>query len=200
MLQHICDRSDCIPIACGDRYPEDPIQRAEIVDHLHVAPVQAEDEPLLPREDFHQPLSGGGKTHRHRWRQTGALRQDTHETDDVGTCWMVREDVVRKQLHDVSSLADHNLGIEGKPPCELSAQLRVEDRLPDHKSPRRANVDGLEVLQLCGERSGSKRSVTADVNAPQENHECHELPLAGATPNHGGQPHTPSTDMLSAQL
>lgn len=91
---------------------------------------------------------------------------------------MVRKDVGRKQPHDIPPLADHDRGIEGKSACELSAQVRAAERLPNHESTRRSDVDGLKVLQLCGERRGPERSVTADVDASQKNHKCHVLPFA----------------------
>jgi hypothetical protein len=81
---------------------------------------------------------------------------------------MARERVVRHQPDDLPTLADHDLGIEGKPTCDFNAQLRTADGLPDHEGTRRANIDGIEVLQLFGERSRSEGSVTADVEAPHK--------------------------------
>ena len=48
---HLGDRGDGIPVACGDRYPEEAVDRAEIADDLHVAPIHAKDESILSRED-----------------------------------------------------------------------------------------------------------------------------------------------------
>jgi hypothetical protein len=50
--EHLADRRDGIPVARGHRYPKEAVDHAEIADDLHVAPVQAKDEPVLPREDF----------------------------------------------------------------------------------------------------------------------------------------------------
>jgi hypothetical protein len=36
-----------------------------------------------------------------------------------------------------------------------------------------ADVHGVEMLRLFGERREPERSVTTDVDAPQKNHECH---------------------------
>jgi hypothetical protein len=79
---------------------------------------------------------------------------------------MAREKVVRHQPDDLPPLADHYLGIEGKPACDFSAQLRMADWLPDYKGTRRTDVDRIEVPQLFGERSWSEGSVTSDVEAP----------------------------------
>src|SRR6059036_873481 len=49
------DRGHGIPVARGDRYPKEPVERAKVADDLHVPPVQTEDEPVVPREDFQQP-------------------------------------------------------------------------------------------------------------------------------------------------
>ena len=48
---HLGDRGDGIPVACGDGYPEEAVNRAEIADDLHVAPIQAKDESILSCED-----------------------------------------------------------------------------------------------------------------------------------------------------
>ena len=47
------------------------------------------------------------------------------------------------------------------------------DRLPDHERTCCADVDGIEVPQLFGERCRSEGPVTANVNAPQKYHKCH---------------------------
>jgi hypothetical protein len=86
---------------------------------------------------------------------------------------VIREKVARQQPDDLAPLADRDLGIEGEPPCEFSAQSRAADWPPNHKSTRRANVDCVEMLELFGQRRRSEGSVTADVDAPQKNHECH---------------------------
>ena len=58
--QHPGDRRDGVPVARGDRDPEEPVERAQVGDDLHVAPVHAEDEPVVAREDPHQPPPSGG--------------------------------------------------------------------------------------------------------------------------------------------
>lgn len=42
----------------------------------------------------------------------------------------------------------------------------------------RKEIYGIEVLQLFGKRGRSEGPVTADVDPPQKNHECHEFPSA----------------------
>jgi hypothetical protein len=92
---------------------------------------------------------------------------------------MAREKVVTQKPDDLPALADGDLGIEGKPVCDFSAQLRAADWLPDDKGTRRSDVDDIEVPKLLGERSWSEGSVTPDVDTPQKDYECHELlPLA----------------------
>jgi len=179
VIQHLRDGGDGIPVARGDRYPEDAVQRAEIADGLHVPPVQPDDEPVLPRENSHQPLACGRKAYRHRRRRTRRVRQNAHETNDVGANGVGREKVVRHEPHDLPAVAEHDLGIERKPAGEFNAQLRAADWLPDHKGAGCADVDGVEMLQLFGERRRSKGSVTADVDPPQKNHECHARPHIG---------------------
>jgi hypothetical protein len=86
---------------------------------------------------------------------------------------MARKTVVGRQPDDVPTLADHDLGIEGQPPCDLDAQLRRADGLPDHEGARGADVDGIQVLQLSSEGRRSKGPVPADVEASQKDDECH---------------------------
>jgi hypothetical protein len=67
----------------------------------------------------------------------------------------------------------------GKPACQFGAELRPGDWPPDHEGACRADVDGIEVLQLFGERGRSEGSVTTDFDPSQKSHECHAFPAAG---------------------
>jgi hypothetical protein len=178
--QHPGDRGDGIPVARRDRDPKQPVERAEVADDLHVAPVHAKDEPVVPREDFHQPLAAGRKAHGRRRRRARAFGQDAHEADDVGSHGLVREMILRHQPDNLATLADHDLGIKGKPAYQFGAELRPGDWPPDHEGARPADADGIEVLQLFGERGRSEGPVTADVDPSQKNHECQVFPPAGA--------------------
>ena len=188
------DLGDCghgIPVARRDRHPEEPVEHAEVADGFHVAPVQAEDEPVVPREDSQQPRAAGRKAHGHRRRRAGASGQDAHEAYDVGSHGLVREMILRHQPDNLATLADHDLRIKGKPGCQFGAELRPGDRLPDHEGARRADVDRIEVLQLFGERGRPEGSVTTDVDPSQKNDECHQV-----TPRSNPHPETRPTTRI----
>jgi hypothetical protein len=85
--------------------------------------------------------------------------------------------IPRHQPENLAALADHDLGIKGKPACQFGAKLRRPDPPPDHERARRADVDGIEVLQLSDERGWSEGSLTSDVDPSQKNHECHRFLL-----------------------
>src|SRR5688572_10755483 len=86
---------------------------------------------------------------------------------------MAREEVLGDQPDDLSSVADRDLGNEGKPALQSGAQLRLRDRPPDDERPCRPDVDRVEVLQSLDEHRGSKGPVTTDVDPAQKNYECH---------------------------
>jgi hypothetical protein len=73
--------------------------------------------------------------------------------------------ILRQQPDNLAAFADHDLCIKGKPSCEFGAELRPYDWPPDDEGARRADVDGIEVLQLFRQRGWSERPVTADVDA-----------------------------------
>src|ERR1043166_7309873 len=133
VTQHPGDRGDGVPVARGDRNPEEPVEGAEVADDLHVAPVHAEDEPVVPGEDLQQPPAAGGKAHGRPRRRAGAFGQDAHEADDVASHGLVREMIVRDQPDDLAALADHDLGIEGKPAGQFGAELRPGDRSEERR-------------------------------------------------------------------
>jgi len=133
--------------------------------------------------DLQQPLAAGRKAHGHRGCGAGAFGQDTHEADDVRSHGLVREMIVRDQPDNLPALTDHDLGIKGKPAHQFGAELRPRDRLPDHEGARCTDADGIQVLQLFGERGRAEGPVTTDVESSQKNHECHESPPAGAARN-----------------
>ena len=64
LTQHLGDRANGIPVPCGSWDAKEPVNLAEVADDFHVAPVNAEDEPVVPRDNFQQPLAAGRKTHR----------------------------------------------------------------------------------------------------------------------------------------
>ena len=66
---------------------------------------------------------------------------------------------------------NHDLCIERQPSRDLVVQLSAGDPLPNHEGPCRADIDRPEVLQLLRERGRPETPVTADVEAPHENHE-----------------------------
>jgi len=59
---------------------------------------------------------------------------------------------IRSRPGDLVALADHDLGIEWESAHQFGAELRPGDPPPDHKRARGTDVDGIEVLQLLGER------------------------------------------------
>ena len=87
---------------------------------------------------------------------------------------------MRLQPDDISALANHDFGIEGKPAFDFNVQFRSPDWFPDYKGARRSDVDGIKVLLLLREHSGSKGSVTTDVDTPQKNDERHLSVLLSA--------------------
>ena len=60
---------------------------------------------------------------------------------------------------------------------QFGADLRPGDWLPDHERARCADVDGIEVLQLCGEGGRPEGPVTTDVDPSQQNDERHDVSL-----------------------
>src|SRR5206468_6374633 len=112
-----------------------------------------------------------------RRRRAGTLGQDAHEADDVGSHRLVHEMILRHEPNNLAARADRDPGIKGKPAFQFGAELRPGDWPPDHQGARRADVDGIEVLQLFGERGRPEGPVTADVDPSQKNHECHAFLL-----------------------
>ena len=88
--------------------------------------------------------------------------------------------MLRHQPDNLAALADHDLGIKGKPACQFGAELRPGDWPPDHEGACCADIDGIEVLQLFGERGWSEGPVAADVDPSQKNHERHAVSSARA--------------------
>jgi hypothetical protein len=84
--------------------------------------------------------------------------------------------VLRHQPDNLASLADHDPGIKWKPARQFGAEMRPDHWPPDHERARRADADGIEVLELTGERRRSEGPVTAHVHPSQKNHECHAEP------------------------
>jgi hypothetical protein len=125
--KHLGDRSDGIPVARSDWYPEEIVDAAEIAYDFHVAPMQAKKESILSREYSQQPPAAGRKVHRHRGLCAGAFRKDAHKADDVRSHRLVRERILSHEPKNFPALADNDWSVKRKP----ARQFRAESRLGD---------------------------------------------------------------------
>src|SRR6187549_4307414 len=82
-VEHVADRSNRVPVARGRRHSEEPVDRSQIADRLHLAPVEAEDESPLSCENSQQPRALRRKVERDRRIRTLATLQHAHKADDV---------------------------------------------------------------------------------------------------------------------
>jgi hypothetical protein len=106
-----------------------------------------------------------------------ASGQDADEADDVRSHGLVREVILRQQPDDLAALANQDVGVGGKSACQFGVQLRSGHSPPEHEGAGRADVDGIEVRRLFGERGWPEDPATADVDSSQQNHECHAFLL-----------------------
>src|SRR5438552_3332449 len=74
----------------------------------------------------------------------------------------------------LAAMADHYRGLGGKALRYLGAQLRAAHGPADDQRARRADIDGVEMLQAFDELGRLKTPVPADVHAPQQHHQRHE--------------------------
>lgn len=144
-----------------------------------MAPVYAENELVLPRQDLQQPLAAGRKRYGHRRRRAWAFGEDAYEANDVRSYGMVPERILRHEPDDLAALADHDLAIKGKPACQFLKEFCSLNGTPDHERARRTDVDGIEVFQLFGECRRSEGPVPANVNPFQKNNDCQALSPVG---------------------
>ena len=86
------------------------------------------------------------------------------------------EGVLRHQVENLLALADDYFSIKRKSAHHFRTESRSGNRLPNNKGTRRANVDGIELLELFCENRRSEGLVTADVHASQKDHECQKCP------------------------
>jgi hypothetical protein len=94
---------------------------------------------------------------------------------------MSRKDILSRQPDDFGAFADHDLGNEWKPASQFISQLCAAYRLPNDERASGADVDGMKMPQAFREARRSEGSVTADVDAPEQNYECHEVVPAFVT-------------------
>jgi hypothetical protein len=71
--------------------------------------------------------------------------------NNVGSNGLLGKGLPGHQPENLSALTNDDLGFEGKAARELGAEPRLRDRLPDDEGAGRADVDGIEMFQLCGE-------------------------------------------------
>src|SRR5260370_27926297 len=110
--QHLDDRRDGIPVARRDRHAEDPINRPQIADGLHVTPVLSEDEAILGRHDLHEPLALTRKTQGKGRHQPRTFREDAHETNHAGGHRLVAERLAACDVEKLLTFAHHDYGFK----------------------------------------------------------------------------------------
>src|SRR5437016_8189253 len=136
-----------VPVARRDRHAEYPVEPAQIADHLHVPPVQPEDEPPLAGHELEEPPAfrwHGERQRRHRLWPPG---QNAHKAYFLRTRAAAGKNGVGQQPRQLAAMADHYLGLEGKSLRYLGAQLRAAHGPADDERARRADIDGVEMLQ-----------------------------------------------------
>jgi hypothetical protein len=73
----------------------------------------------------------------------------------------------------LATSADDDFGLEWQSALEFHPKLALANGPTDYEGSRRTNVDYVVALQLLGEDGWPDGLVSADVDASQENYQCH---------------------------
>jgi hypothetical protein len=78
----------------------------------------------------------------------------------------------------MAAIAERDLRLEREPAEQFSSELRLRSGFPNDKRSRSAYIDNTIVPQFSGEDARTKRPVSANVDASQENDQSH--PVTGS--------------------
>jgi hypothetical protein len=73
----------------------------------------------------------------------------------------------------LATSADDDFGLEWQSALEFHPKLALANGPANYEGSRRTNVDYVVAFQLLGEHGWPDGPVSADVDASQENNECH---------------------------
>jgi len=138
-----------------------------------VTTVFTKDELVFGCEDSYEPLSGGRKVKGSGGRRFAGFCEDAHESRDAGKRWLGREGIVGFEPEKIATIAERSLGFEWESAEEFSAKLCVRSWFSDDECACSSNIDDVVVTQLFRELSWAKTSVSADVDASEEDNENH---------------------------
>jgi len=96
---------------------------------------------------------------------------------DVRSRRLIGEVALSDQPLDRSPIAHDDLGFEWELSPQFGAEISSRDWPADDERARRADVDDVEIFQLLDELRGSKRSVPANIHAPQQHDKRHNTSL-----------------------
>jgi len=177
-FEALYDRGDGIPVPGNDRHAEESIHRAEVPYGRHLASVEAEEKSAFSGENSHKPSSVPGKIEGKAGRPPRPSGQNTHETNDVGGYRRFPERMNGSRAAKLAATADDDVGLEWQSALEFHPKLALADGPSNYEGPRGTNVDDVVAFQLPCEQGWPDRPVSADVDASQENDECHGSPWA----------------------
>jgi len=174
-LQHSYDRNYCVPIPSRSWHAVKFVDLAKIADGLHVTTVHSEHELPFRRNHPHQPIPVRGKRDWKRRPDTPGSRQDTHEPDNIRGGWRSSKRVLRLQSHKIAAFAQHNFRFERQLAKQCSTEFCTGSRFTNNKGARSTHVQDTIAAQFSCEDAWAKRSVSANIDTPEEDNKGHTL-------------------------
>jgi len=172
-FQNPHDGDDGVPIPCRRRHTEQFVNLAKIADRFHVATVHSEDESVFRRDNSHEPLPAWGKCAWNGSQAAAGFRQDAHESNNIGTCRLGPKRIFHLQADKIATVAEHNFRFEWQLPEQFSTELCSRSGFPNDKRACCTHIHDTVVAQFSCEDAWAKRSVSANIDAPEENDERH---------------------------
>jgi len=136
---------DGVPVACGRRDTEQPVDPAKIPDRLHVATVHSVDKSLLRGDHSYQPLSVGRKCNRQASPQACASRQDAHESNNIGLGQFIAKWILDHQTEKIATVAEDYFRLEWEFALQFGTEFCSRSRFPDDECSRGAHVDDIVI-------------------------------------------------------
>ena len=135
--------------------------------------VHSEDETVFLRDNSHEPLPAWRKCDWKGSPDAAGFRQDAYESNGIRARRLSSKRILRLQADKIAAVAEHDVRFEGQLPEQLSSERCPRPRLANDKGARRTHIHDIMVAQFSGEDARAKRSVSANIDASEEDDESH---------------------------
>ena len=114
-----------------------------------------------------------GKRDWKRLPDTPGFRQDTHEPGNIRGRWLASKRILHREAHKIAAFAQNNRRFKRELAKQRGTEFCSGSWFTDDKGARRTYIEDIVAAQFSCKDAWAKRSVSANIDTPQEDNKRH---------------------------